>query len=274
MHAMSPVVYSGDTESIPQFESLPDSPADEQLYFNELRAAIGATAPAESAAEEEVNQACAMLADALPGQNISIGVADNHHLIDGRWLRSTRWIAMLLDADLTAFDDASPVAAAEKLITAHRKANAPIRVTPEHRPLTAASFEAFGTINPATAADFLDLVDQHHGRNDFLVIQPDGRVMLATGEIEGSEAATIGSYVAIHNLTLQSKADEMDTRIIVEPHGASFKSILILPNGRRLEVTGVCPTEALAREWAKTALLQRRSTLAPAVAASSELDAA
>jgi hypothetical protein len=49
MHAMPPVVDTGDTESIPRFEALPDSPADELHYFDELRAMIEADAPAEFA---------------------------------------------------------------------------------------------------------------------------------------------------------------------------------------------------------------------------------
>jgi hypothetical protein len=49
MHLLSPVVQSDDTESIPRFEALPDLPADEELYFDELRAAIEADAPPEFA---------------------------------------------------------------------------------------------------------------------------------------------------------------------------------------------------------------------------------
>lgn len=195
MHTHFPVVYPDDTESVPQFESLPDNPADESRYWDELLAAM--------------------------------------------------------ECDFSG--QAPPVI---------------VRTKAECRSLDASTGEAFGQIVPESTADFLELVRQCHGCNDFIVVAIDGRVLLASGQVGPHEAQAIGGYVAKFNMTPGRMADELRTRIVVERRGEFFKGVLVLPNSDRIEAAGVCVSEADARRWGHAYLIERRSTLrALAVAA-------
>jgi hypothetical protein len=259
--------------SFPTTPALIDSPTLESDAADDRRAMLE-MGTAETADHAELQEALASIVAAFPDKDVSVGVSDNRHFMGGRWIHSTHWIATILNEDFSGFDDESPLRAVKKLITIHRKATAPVRATPIHQPITAASFEAFGTIDPATTATFLNLVDEHHGRSDFLTIEPDGRVMLATGEIEGSEAQAIGEYVVMHNLTPERIAAEEAIQIRCEPRGGCFKAVLILPSGERIEVPNVGATESDARIMARAAIVARRSTIAPVAIVASTTHAA
>jgi len=135
----------------------------------------------------------------------------------------------------------------------------------ERRSLFRESGEAFGQIHPETAADFLDLVEAHHGHRDGITVALDGRVLLAAVAWVGPEEAhALSQTVAAHNMTPERFAAECAVKIAVEHRGGLFKGVLIYPNGDRVEPVGVCATPIAARQWARTHLIERRSTL-PAV---------
>lgn len=157
-------------------------------------------------------------------------------------------------------EPAADIEAAVNDINAHRKATAHVRTHAQHVPLVSHTFESFGIINPTAVLAFLQLVESCHGRSDFLLIEPDGRVMLASGFVEGSEAAQIGAYVAQHNVTPESIATEAALQIIIEHRRDTFKSFVVLPSGERI-VGGNCFTEADARQMAQWAILAMRSTI-------------
>jgi len=227
--------------------------------------------------EQERDEACAALIAAFPDKSLSLQFTRTTVWVGGEWSTRKEWAAMVHSAALTGHISsvaATPTEAVQAVIKAHRKATARVRITPEHRPLVSHTFEAFGRIDPSTAADFLELVEQYHGRNDFLIIEPDGRVMLATGYVECSEAHDIGNYIALHNLTPEAQAAEAAIQIVIEPRGDAFKAFLVMPSGERIETPCVSPTEAAARKWAQTEILARRSTVPNAAVDASASSAA
>jgi hypothetical protein len=160
-----------------------------------------------------------------------------------------------------AFAD-TPGKAVNGVIAAHRRANAPVRVHPEHRQLVADTFEAFGRVNPADGPALLAFVAAHHSAIEFLTIEPDGRVLLVKGHVGPEEAFDIGQHVAdfIHDRTPGAAEAEAVIKIVIEPTADTFKSWVVLPSGERL-AGARCFTEPDARLMANRVLRALRSTV-------------
>ena len=265
MHTVSPVVESDDISSFPPSPSLIDSPALES-DADDTRATLAGDDGdffdplGLYALEIERDAAGTILADAFPGQTLSLSFTRTMIRIDGEWSSRLEWFAMAHDADVSA-TAATPTAAVEAVIKAHRKATAPVRSKPVHYGVDAHTFEAFGRIDPATAAAFMEHVNRHFGTPQFLTVGRDGRVMLISGRVGPEEASDIGVLIGEHNMTAADRAAEASIQILIEPRGEFFKA------RERIDVPGVCLTEGAARVWARMEILKRRSTiLAPAVA--------
>lgn len=253
-------------ESIATTPSLIDSPSVEIQLADDLRANFENDCESFDplglyTLEMECDAASTILADRFSNRAVSIQFTRTAVCIDRLWSTRSQWDAMIHDATpeghISATGD-SPFAAVEAVSEAYAKAIAPVRTTPEHRRLSASMFETFGRIDPATKAAFLSLVEQHHGRSDFLEVLSDGRVLLAKGEIEGSEAQAIGGYVAQH--LLNGSQATATAKIVIEQAGDTFKSYVVLPSGERVKA-GNCATAIDARSMAAAAILAMRSTV-------------
>jgi len=248
--------------------SFPDSPTLESDAANDRRAALAGEDgslfdPLDLyAVEMERDAAGTILAARFPDQLVSLNHTRLATCVARQWSRSSLWTAIIHN---TAAGDVigkgeSPIAAVDAVIKARIKAEAPIRPTPIFRRLDASTGEAFGKIDPATAADFLELVEQEHGRSDFLTIAPDGRVLLAGVSVEADEAFAIGESVATHLLKLNP---EGAIKVVTERQAGVFRTSIVLPNGERVRV-GSTFTGVEARQLASRAIAARRSTIVSA----------
>lgn len=263
----------GVDDASPSFSptGLIDSPTLDSDAAEDRRAAIecdGFDPLGLYALEVERDAAGTILADAFPGQTLSLSFSRTMIRIGGEWSSRVEWFAMAHVADVSA-TGATPTAAVQAVIKAHRKATAPVRSTPVHCGVDANTFEAFGRIDPATSVAFLERVNQQFGAPEFLTVGRDGRVMLISGRVGPQEATDIGVLIGEHNMTDADRAAEASIQILIEPRGEFFKARLVLASGERIDVFGVCLSESAARVWARTGILSLRSTiLAPAVAVS------
>jgi len=225
--------------------------------------------------EQERDLAASLLADAFPDPAVTLTLVpvEYRHRIAGTWSAETYWQAGVGEVFARGRMPGDAAAAAVK---AHRRANGRVRTHPEAGQVVAGEFEAFGRIDPADAGAFLAYARDRLAA-DFLTVEADGRVMLASGHVVRAEAFDVGQCVAdfLFDRTPGAAAAEALLGLAVERRGDGlFKGFVILAGGQRVGVPGVCPSRAEARAWAERAKRAMRPTVATPVAASAASDAA
>jgi hypothetical protein len=242
--------------------ALGDNTALEADLAEDRRAALEAAAESFDPlglynVEIERDLAASILQETFPDPAITLGISpvEYRHRISGEWIVRREWQATINDVHAFA---AMPEKAVNEVIAAYRKATAAVRTTPQHRSLSADTFESLGRIDTATAPAFLELVEAKHGASDFLTVEPDGRVMLACGLIGPEEAFAIGCYVAEHVGGAMPAP-----QVVVERTGDTFKSYVVTADGERVKA-GNCFTESEAMTMATVKAMGLRTTIAAA----------